>query len=431
MATPSRLLTSGAALVSAAALIAATPSLAPSMTPTALSTAKYELASFADVLKITPNDVFNAYMQGWGGAVSTNNDPAVEPYATGCSTTDGNGNTVGGCYVVGLSGILYLYEDALINGNGLGPAYVAGGPGIPAWGVSALNYFYEPAQVGYGISGGLQYMATTGLAANNPILATVIALAFGGPALVSTAWVGAWTLIENAVANVPVVGPYIAEGINAYLNGYGSAPQGLSGLLAYVGDLLTGAISNPAAASAAAVTAVNPAASFGSRSVKAVADAVAAPAAAPVAAALRTATPGGAAGTPAAQSAGESATAGAEATPAAGTEGTTEATPTSTEPTATPGAEVTTDSTTQPTAEASAQTETPSASTESTPAAKPAAPAATPRPSTRTARPAPSSARPVRDAVEKVTGKIAAALGGAKAGAASADAAAGTTDSAG
>lgn len=371
------LATTGAALLGAVAIVAATPALAPNLnpSPTALSSAAYQLASFADVLRITPNDIVNSYFQGWGGAVNSNNNPAVEPYAGACTNSDGQG----ACYVTGLSGIAYLFQDALVNGNGLGPAYVQGGPGIPAWNVSAVNYFYEPAQVGYGISGGLQYLVQSGIDPSNPLY-YAITLAFGGPAIVAVAYQTVLNLVAQTVALVPVIGPIVANGIYSYLNGYppnnpNTAP-GIPGLLAYVANLLTGGV--PLASSAAA-TASSPAAA--SR-------AVAAAAVAPVAAAAGDAVSNVArsVGVRAAAtvSAPESVSSPADVAPVAPvTEGTQPAAPT-----------------------ADAQSEAPASSAPVAPVLKPAAP------SRSAARASAPVNRPVRDAVEKVGKQIDSALSG-------------------
>lgn len=87
MATQIRpLLMTGAAFASAAAIVAATPAIMPNVTapaPLALSAAQAEvqLATFSDLLSITPED-WNYYLfQGWGQAISPNQDPDVDWFA--------------------------------------------------------------------------------------------------------------------------------------------------------------------------------------------------------------------------------------------------------------------------------------------------------------------------------------------------------------
>ena len=70
MATHTRpFLMTGVALASAVAVVAATPAIMPTIampSPTALSSAAYELTTFADLLSITPEDISLAYFNGWG-----------------------------------------------------------------------------------------------------------------------------------------------------------------------------------------------------------------------------------------------------------------------------------------------------------------------------------------------------------------------------
>lgn len=384
-------LASGAALLSAAAIVAATPALAPtpSPSPTALSSANYQLAAFADVLRITPNDLVNTYYQGWGGAVGSPSDTAmVDPMASTCG---------GNCYVNGLSGVAYLIEDALINGNGLGPAYVQGGPGIPPWGVSAVNYFYESAPA-YGVSGGIQYLVQTGVAQDNPVLAALITLAFGGPTIVSVAYTSALALVATAVSTVPIVGPIIAGGINSYLYGYPSdnpvVQQGIPGLIAYVSNLLTGGIPLVTTPASAASTAPAPAAAS-RNAVEAAAETVVAPAVSAASTAVSSVTRGLGARAAAAVSAPESAAAPRPA--AAAVAPVAESTPAASEPAASEGTET------------SAQPDTVAETSPSvTPEVKPA-PVAAPAPRSA-ARGSVTAKRPVRDAVEKVAKQLGSAL---------------------
>ena len=75
MATQTRpFLMTGAALASATAIVAATPAIMPSMAapaPLALSAAQAEvqLATFSDLLSITPEDWNYYFFDGWGQAI--------------------------------------------------------------------------------------------------------------------------------------------------------------------------------------------------------------------------------------------------------------------------------------------------------------------------------------------------------------------------
>ena len=391
-------LASGAALLSAAAIVAATPALAPTPnpSPTALSSANYQLAAFADVLRITPNDLVNTYYQGWGGAVGSPSDTAmVEPMAGTCG---------GNCFVNGLSGVAYLVQDALINGNGLGPAYVQGGPGIPPWGVSAVNYFYETAP-DYGVSGGIQYLVQTGVAQDNPVLAALITLAFGGPTIVSVAYTSALALVATAISTVPIVGPIIAGGINSYLYGYPPdspvVQQGIPGLIAYVSNLLTGGIPLVTTPASAASTAPAPAAASRS-AVEAAAETVVAPAVSAASTAVSSVTRGLGARAAAAVSAPEPAAAPRPAAAAVAPAASVPVASEGTEPSAQPDTVV----------EPSAQPDTVAETSQSvTPEVKPA-PVAAPAPRSA-ARGSATAKRPVRDAVEKVAKQLGSALSGA------------------
>ena len=393
------LVTSGVALLGAAAIVAATPALAPSLnsSPAALSSANYQLAAFADVLRITPNDLVNTYYQGWGGAVGSPSDTAnIDPMASSCA---------GACYVNGLSGVAYLIEDALINGNGLGPAYVQGGPGIPPWKVSAVNYFYEPAAQ-YGVSGGIQYLVQTGVAQGNPVLAALITLAFGGPTIVSVAYTSALALVATAVSTVPIVGPIIAGGINSYLYGYPTSQPvvqaGIPGLLAYVANLFTGGIPLATTPATAASTAPAPAAASRTAVENAVAPVVSAASAAAssVTGAVSTATRGLGARAAATVATPETASNPAPAPVA------------SVAPSESP-ASTGTESSPAPTADAQPQSPASQSPASVSPVAPEVKTAPAPRAATRGGAPA---NRPVRDAVEKAAKQVGSAISGLSAG---------------
>ena len=400
MATHTRpFLITGAALASAAAIVAASPAFAPSNalpSPAALSSAKYELATFADVFTIPTSEWIASYFQGYGGVIGPTVTPnptpppatvsTPNPYAPQCNND---------CTVAGVSGIAYLLADALINGNGKGWSDSGN------WATSGVNYFYE-AGLGYGI----EYLAQTAVGSTNPLLQTAIALYFAGPVIGTQLYTTALTLSAALVNGVPLLGPYIAGGIYAYLgvgptgqaNGY---TQGLSGVLNYITDLVTGsptpypgalqAASTPAAsvlaAPAAAVqSAVSRASSLINVQVPSVAS-VAAPSSPAVASRAAVTASAAVAETKAESTSTDNSADDSTESTSTGTSTESTSTDTSTESTSTES--TSTDTSTEPT--------------------KPAEPTKT--------KPAESPAKarkhPVRDAAAKVSKQINSALGGA------------------
>ena len=251
MATFTKPLVSAAALATAAAVAVATPVIAPSIsasapTPAALSAAKVQLTTFADLLSITPSDWNNYYFIGWGGAIGPINvgpDDTNDDYWLPECNYD--------CVIPGIPGLAYLALDALINGNGGGLAEA------PEWGVSAINYFFE----GTGPSPGVQYLLqqpfAPGAPLANPQIFEAIKLAFqiGSGNLWLTAFVNTLSTIAVLAEGVPLVGEYLYRGIGSYI---GPAFQnidtayvydtyaGVSGVLRYVGGVIaTGGNPNP------------------------------------------------------------------------------------------------------------------------------------------------------------------------------------------
>ncbi len=412
MATLKKPLISAAALASAAAVAVATPAIMPSNaapSPTALSNARVNLTTFADLLSVTGEDWSNAYFDGWGLAISPNQDPDIDWAAafvspfTGCDFD---------CTVQGLSGIGYLALDALINGNGGGIEDSAN------WGVSALNYFFEG-----GPGSGVQYLVTQPFGdpaspVYNPAVATVIGQAFQGAINVTVLYVTALNTVAALAQNIPFVGPYIYGAIQAYLGPNASDEffgdwgyfAGLSGLLRYALDVIT--------------TGGNPYPPYGppvDEPAETSLAAAALPAAADAVDAVETANAAVDSDTEAAVSASDDTPAAEapESTPA-------ESTPAAEAPESTPAAEAP-ESTPAVDAPESTPAETTPAvdAPESTPV-EPAVdvPAAEVAESAPAKTPVRAPKRPIRDAVEKVTKQITSAVGGsrtAKAGAASAD----------
>jgi hypothetical protein len=209
---------------------------------TALSSATYDLTTFADLLSITPEDISNAYFDGWGFKLKPFDDTDPDPdWAAAFLSPFANCNE--DCGVAGPSGIGYLLLDALINGNG------GGYDDADNWRTSALNYTFEG---GPGI--GLTYLVIQPFVVPtsplyNPQLASVIVLASNGLDSLSTVYIESLKTIALLAQPVPLVGPYIYGAIQSYLGpntddedwaafGYF---EGLSGILRYAIDVvLTG-----------------------------------------------------------------------------------------------------------------------------------------------------------------------------------------------
>lgn len=268
MATRTKPLIASAALATAAAVVIATPAVAPAVSapiPPALASAQIELATFSDLLSITPEDWNNALFSGWGFALSPDQ---IDDFDWANAYLNPFVNCNFDCAVNGPSGVAYLALDALINGNGEGIGTVNGvleDPSKPyqpdpdkpdynpyviqPWGISAVNYFFEG-----GLGPGATYLAVQPFGnpvspLYNPALAQALALAGQGlPALTVLLIAGLDTVSKLAV-NVPLVGPYIYGAIQAAL-GPNSSDEffgdwgyvaGLSGVLRYVTDvILTG-----------------------------------------------------------------------------------------------------------------------------------------------------------------------------------------------
>lgn len=420
MATRTKPLLSAVSLASAAAIAAATPVIAPSMSslsPHALSAAKVQLATFADLLSITPEDWNNVLFDGYGLAISPDQDPDfdwaaafISPF-TGCNFD---------CAVTGPSGIAYLALDALINGNGTGYENVLADPTKPyqpdptkpnyndyvkgnaTWSVSAVNYFFEG---GAGAGAAYLFAAPFGNPDSplyNPTVAGLIIQAFNGLSSLTNYYVAAVDSVSKLAANVPLVGPYVYGALQAYLGpatsdeffGAWGYFAGLSGILRYVTDVV--------------LSGGNPLPPYGDVA----ADAGAATrSAAAVTPAVVEAAPAVEVSKPEAVSAPEAAAVDGDVTEVAEVKDSTPAVdaPAVDAPEATPAAET-------------PAVDTPAVSVpDSTPAEPEVKPVATPAAGAADAAEAPAPKtrkRPVRDAVEKVGKQLSAALGGSKAKAA-------------
>lgn len=391
-------LMTGAALASAVAVVAATPAIAPGLTasPLSISNSGVNLATFSDILTIPSEEWVASYFQGYGGIVGPNNPLPLEPWATSCDASTGPG-----CYVAGLSGIAYLALDALINGNGEGWVNNAD------WGVSAVNYFFEGGTPGAGV----EYLLQESIGQSSDVASVLITLLFTGPQLVTVVYDNALQLLGDAALNLPVLGEYVYGVINSYL-GYASLDpnfqgytQGLSGVLNYAIDVVTGNAPSPTASAASSTAAL-----------------AAAPAAA--ATALASAVTGAAAETaPAAETSDAAAPSATDAVAASG-ESKSDASPageSSTAADATTEAAPAVDSAADAVAKTDTDAATATADTQTdAPASEAAAEAKPAEAPTRANR------HPVRDAVDKVTKSIGSALKGQK----KADAATSGSDSA-
>jgi hypothetical protein len=290
----------GAALASAAAIAVASPAIAPNLTPTpnALSTAQVELTTISDLMSIPAYEWSNVLFgqDPYGGAISTGQASGliIEPYASSCTGSEGTGV----CTVGGIAGVTYLALDALINGNGAGFDNINGileNPDepyqpdpdqpnynpytTPPWSVSAVNYLYEPQyyiqlgngsifsfeSVSAGFSAASQYVLQATLGTAFPALSPVISALFYGPYLVTIAYTTALNAVADAVVNVPLIGPFASNSILAYLGRLATETgalyiEGLSGVLQYWGNIVTGAEPFPTAATATTAASLAPAA---------------------------------------------------------------------------------------------------------------------------------------------------------------------------
>ena len=270
MATQSRpFMNKGVALASAAAIAAATPAVMPTLdVPThALATAEVQLANFADVLSV-PAELWTDILFGsaaWGGFLSGENyGPEwaapqtvalqagyVNPWALYCNA---------GCTVQGISGVAYLFFDALINGDGSGVGNAEN------WNIGIVNYLFEPSAtfvIGGGNSPSLEFVragfsAATWYALQGtlgqlvPALTIPIAAAYQGPYNLSVAYNLALSVVALGLQQVPLIGPFAGNSILAYLGDLplpGATdlfyPFGLSGTLNYWIDIATGAAPFP------------------------------------------------------------------------------------------------------------------------------------------------------------------------------------------
>jgi hypothetical protein len=274
MASRTKPLISAAALASAAAIAVATPAVAPHLgvpSPAALSTAAYELTTFADVLSIPP-EVWTDILFGntdWGGTLGTESygpewaaptdalgQPGfVNPWVVYCDN---------GCTQSGIPGVSYLFLDALINGNG------NGFDDVDNWPISFVNYFAEPngffpigsgggsspsfQYENLGYSAGLWYVLQGTLGQAVPELTVPLAALFWGPANLSIAYNLALSTVAGLLQAVPLAGPFAGNSILAYLGdlpidpanpSLGFYQYGLSGTLNYWIDIVTGAVPFP------------------------------------------------------------------------------------------------------------------------------------------------------------------------------------------
>ena len=388
MASQTRpLLMTGAALASAAALVVATPAITPALNQASITVANggYNLATFSDIFTIPSGEWIASYFQGYGGIVGPNNPLPLEPWASGC---DGN------CFIAGWSGVSYLALDALINGNGEGWENNAD------WGVGAVNYFFEGGTPGAGV----EYILQESIGAANPVLGVLITLIFAGPQLVTVVYDNAIQLLSEAALNLPVIGDYVYGALNAYLGPASLDPNfrfytdGLTGILNYTIDVLTGnAPPSPApTAESAAALAAAPAAAAPALSGRAAAPVVEAnvPVAAETAA-------------PSAADAVETAAAETESAPAGSADAATEAVT----------GEAATETAAETTEAAPAVDSPVDAPAAESPAIEsPRETAAETGTETPADNPVKTRKRPIRDAVEKVSTAIGSALKGSKAG---------------
>lgn len=451
MATRSKPLVSAAALASAAAIAAAYPVMDPNFgvpTPLKLSQAAVQLTTLADVFTIPAVEWTDVLFgnTGWGGTLGPESygpafaepqdaflQPAyVNPWAANCNNN---------CFSAGLSGVAYMFFDALINGNGNGY------DDYENWNIGIVNYLFEPETtwiIGGGSSPTVQFVnngfsAATWYALQGtlgqaiPSLTIPIAAAFWGPTNLSVFYNLGLSVVAGVVSLVPGIGPFIGNSIFAYLGDLvipGSNPPafyqyGLSGTLNYWVDIATGAVPWPSAAVAAPPAAATVAATTATEEV-----------AAPVGDAKES----GSGDSDSAKAAPATSEGTEKSTPAesAPVETPTEGTPAGTTAESTPVESAAEESTAETPAEAPAKVAdaVPAESTSDAVADVPAADTTNSAPAEAPVeKPVKAPKRPVRDALDKVSKSIASAIGSAKgakaakSGAASDSSDAGSSDS--
>jgi hypothetical protein len=262
----------GVALASAAAIAAATPAIMPTLdVPThALATAEVQLATFADVMSV-PAGVWSDILfsnQLWGYQLSGGTyGPAwaapqtvflqpgyVNPWAGFCNNE---------CAKGGISGVAYLFLDALINGNNLGY------DNYDQWSIGFVNYLLEPIAA-FAIGGGSApfiEITNPGLSAATwfalqgtigqafPELTVPIAALYWGPNNLSVAYNLVLSVVALGLSGVPLIGPFLGNSVLAYLGDLqipGTVQPdelyyqyGLSGTLNYWIDIASGAVPFP------------------------------------------------------------------------------------------------------------------------------------------------------------------------------------------
>lgn len=430
MATQTRpFVMTGAALVSAAAIVAASPAMAPSIAPTiAKSAAEYRLTTLADIFTIPSGEWVNVYFNGYGGFLGPDKVTGVpNKYLPSCNYNCFAGG-INSLEQSGLSGVTYLALDALINGTG------GGWDDWENWGISAVDYFFEGANSpnpignnpGLGLSAGFWYLSDT-ILANNALLRSLSDAFFNTKGVVSQVWDTSWTIVASFVKNVPFVGPVIAGGIDAGLNGVitgytetfpGSGVYqpvrgqiGGSGVLNYSLQVLTKSVPVDPSASAAATAATVVESTASKAAVAATAETDGAEAATGAGSNEEQA---GASESATSVVEAESATAASEGASTSSAKQQASSTEAGTDSSsATDGAASGTGSADSSGSKA-AETESADSPSAAVSATRSHAPSTNRSADTTTSK---TRKRPVRDAVQKAAKQIASALGGAKAGA--------------
>ncbi len=286
-------LVTGAAVASAAAIVAASPTLVPSQDLVSGSarsvSANYELMALSD---ITIEGISNAYWNGWGNYIGacckTNGDP-FDPSVLYPANADGSAPYVSDPYYPELNGPVAYYPAGADKPSGYyydqNPIYLTGAAGVLYYLVDTTlygtvdtdlyNYYFE---VGW-LNGGNPNAAYSGVGA---VIYVGLSQAFGQDSaigqLANTIFhVGVTTTLQSAAVSlatvlVPAVdiGPVkVGAGNLAGLYFFGVTPTGtynygtpgLSAILGYISTSIAGNIPSSAAVPAAGATATLAAAS--------------------------------------------------------------------------------------------------------------------------------------------------------------------------
>ncbi len=254
---PRPYLSTAAALVGAAVIVAGTPAIMPhgdlqvtaqAPTPTKVSNAKYELTALSD---ISLTGLVDAYFNGWGGYIGSGFDPdTIYP-----PDEDGNPPYVSDPYYPGINGAVAVYDSE--TGDLIGyrydqnPVFVTGAPGAAYYVISnalddggllgetgIYHYYYEVGAAGGNAIGAVLYVGASEIFGADSVAAQLAKTVFVDGILpnVQATVIGLATLVpEFNVGPVTVGGGNLASLYFTGSNIDGSYNYGATGLSAIAG----------------------------------------------------------------------------------------------------------------------------------------------------------------------------------------------------